>query len=164
MGIAEIRALKAKAGQPKPTKVYTIPKQSEKKKAAVAEEKELRGDADTLKENWFKARRKEMTGICQCGCAEKSSKKDDTYFRHSLAHIFPKKDFESVMYHPLNYVERAFFGGCHGNMDNKSMELWPNMADWEEIKAKFRMLAPLLTAKEKAFKFYTQLEKLVNDN
>ncbi len=135
------------------------------------EKKLLSSDGDTLKEQWFKARRKEMTGYCGCGCAENSSKKDDVNFRSSIAHILPKKEFESVMYHPLNWVERRFwaksggdFNACHTIMDEGGLDRWPNMEDWDLIKAKFIILAPLLTAEEKKKKFYTRLENLVNAN
>ena len=155
-------------------------RKSPKKQAQEAAEKKLvSSDGDTLKEQWFKARRKEMVGTCQCGCGNKSEKKSDIYFRCSIAHIFPKgKDasgkikFPSVMYHPLNWVERAFFGGrdplcyspCHTLMDDTSMDRWVNFADWDDIKAKFYILAPLLTPEEKATKFYQHLEKLVYGN
>lgn len=137
---------------------YKIPHQSEKKKQQVKDEKPLRDE----KEKWFALVRKKLTGTCQCGCGEKSSKKDDTYFRNSCCHIFPKKDFKSVQFHPLNFVERAFFGGCHSVMDDTSMDRWPNMADFEDIRQKFMILAPLLTPQEKAKKFYSHLERLVN--
>jgi hypothetical protein len=161
MGLAEIRAIKEAAKNPKPKKTYTIPSKSAKK---IAQEKEENGEDAKLKEAWFQARRKNLVGVCQCGCGEPSQKKDDTYFRHSIAHIFPKSKFESVKYHKINFVERAFFGGCHGVMDDTSMDKWPNMADWEDIKMKFHVLAPLLSDEEKATKFYTKLESLVNNN
>lgn len=161
MGLKEIQQLKAKAGQPKEKKIYTIPKKSAKRKAKEAQEKQDRNGDDTLKQKWFKARRKQMVGTCQCGCAEKSSKSDDQYFHCSICHIFPQRDFPSVMYHPLNWVERRFWGGCHTNMDEQSMDKWPAMADWDDIVAKFHELAPLLTDEERATKFYTKLEKLV---
>jgi hypothetical protein len=151
-----------KAREPKAKKApKPIAPISKKKKERMSDEKMALGGNDTLKENWFKARRKEMVGTCQCGCAKPSQKKDNMYFRHSAAHIFPKSAFESVMYHPLNFVERAFFGGCHSVMDDTSIERWPNMADWEDIKEKFYILAPLLTDEERGKKFYQLLEKLV---
>jgi hypothetical protein len=137
---------------------------SDKKRAEDTEAKEARGGEDTQKEKWFLARRKEMVSVCQCGCGQPSQKKDDMYFRHSAAHIFPKAIFESVMYHKLNWVERRFWGGCHTRMDEQGMDKWPNMADWEDIKEKFHQLAPLLTDQERATKFYSQLEKLVYGN
>lgn len=150
------------ARQPKAKKVpQPIAKESEKMKAKKAEEKKILNGDDTLMEKWFKARRKEMTGVCQCGCAQPSQKPDDMYFRHCAAHIFPKAIFPSVMYHKLNFVERAFWGGCHSNMDNRSIEIWPYFADWEDIKEKFHVLAPLLTDEERGTKFYSLLEELV---
>lgn len=118
-------------------------------------------DDKVLKEKWFRLIREKLTGTCQCGCGNKSQKKDDMYFRHSCCHIFPKSKFDSIKYHPLNYVERAFWGGCHGVMDDTSMDKWVNMADWDDIKEKFYELAPLLTDEERATKFYTHLEKLI---
>ena len=161
MGIEQIRRLKEEALLPKVKVRKAIPKKSAKKIAHEKEQKELLGDNDTLKEQWFKARRKEMVSVCQCGCAKPSQKKDDMYFRHSIAHIFNKKDFESIMYHPLNWVERAFWGGCHSVMDDTSMDRWPNMGDWDDIVEKFHILAPLLTDEERSHKFYRKLESLI---
>lgn len=161
MGIEELRKIREQRDLPKAKKPYKIPKKSAKKLRQEAEEKKLRGDEDTLMEQWFKAKRKELTGVCQCGCGKPSQKKDDTFFRGSCCHIFPKATFESVMYHPLNCVERAMFGGCHHNMDNNGLDKWPMMADWEDIKERFHILAPLLTDQERATKFYSKLEQLV---
>jgi len=129
-------------------------------------------DDKVLKEKFFQSVRPKLTGTCQCGCGNPSSKKDYkdldgkvvSQFRSSICHIFPKRDFHSVKYNQFNFVERAFWGGCHSNLDNQSMDKWVNMADWEDIKAKFYKLAPLLTEEEKSFKFYSQLENLVLNN
>lgn len=149
---------------PKEKKVYKIPKKSAKKIAEEKAEKEMRVDGDSVKEKWFQAQRKIMLGTCQCGCARPSSKKEDDHFRSSIAHIFPQRLFPSVQFNNLNWVERNFWDGCHGNMDNKSMDLWPMFADWNDIKERFHNLAPLLTDAERATKFYSQLEKLVYAN
>lgn len=148
--------------EPKP-----IPKISDKKRRQMEEEKKARKDEDPIKEKWFQARRPEMTGICGCGCGEESSKHDDLHFRSSLAHIFPKdpeNGFPTVAYHPLNWVERRFWGGCHTTMDEGGMHKWPNMEDWPIIRERFLILAPLLTEEERAKKFYTNLETLVYSN
>lgn len=115
----------------------------------------------TEKEKWFALIRTKLVGTCQCGCGQKSQKKDDMYFRHSCCHLFPKSKFGSIKYHPLNYVERAFFGGCHSVMDDTSMDRWVNFADWDDIKEKFHILAPLLTDEERASKFYSHFERLI---
>lgn len=161
MGLKELQELREGRDKPKEKKAYRIPKKSAKKLKKEAEEKELRGNDDTILQKWFTARRKDLVGVCQCGCAKVSQKKDDTFFRGSCCHIFPKDRFLSIMYHPLNFVERAMYGGCHDNMDNNGVDKWPNMADWEDIKEKFHVLAPLLTDEERATKFYSKLEKLI---
>lgn len=161
MGLEEIRKIKEEALLPKKKEPYYIPKKSKKRLAQEAAEKELRGGDDTLIEQWYRARRKELVGICQCGCVKKSQKDDDTFFRGSICHIFPKATFESVMYHPLNFVERAMWGGCHHNMDNQGLDKWPGMADWDDIKERFHILAPLLTDAERGTKFYHKLETLI---
>lgn len=158
---------RARTPKPKPDK-KRIRRESDKTQAKrAAEKKLLSSDGDTLKEQWFKARRGEMTGVCQCGCGEASQKHDNIYFRHSAAHIFPKATFKSVEYHKLNWVERRFWAGingtnaCHTVMDEGGLDRWPNMADWDEIKEKLAILAPLLTKEEKATNFYKELKKLV---
>lgn len=161
MGLKEIQQIKANAGLPKPKKIYTLRKVSLKKAEQQKAEKDLLNGDDTLLQKWFKIIRKKLVGICQCGCGQKSQKDDELYFRNSCCHIFPKRDFPSVMYHPLNYVERRFWGGCHSVMDDTSMDRWPGMADWDDIVEKFHILASLLTDEERAKKFYTHLEKLV---
>lgn len=115
----------------------------------------------TYLSKWFESTRKKLTGTCQCGCSAKSQKNDDMYYKFSCCHLFPKRIFKSIATHPLNYVERAFFGGCHSNLDDQSMDKWVNMADWDDMKEKFHELAPLLTDEERANKFYAHFEKLI---
>jgi hypothetical protein len=115
-------------------------------------------------DEWFLSTRQKLTGKCQCGCGENSSKSDNLYFKHSCCHIFPKSKFKSVATHPLNFVERAFWGGCHSVMDDTSIKRWVNMADWQDIKHKFAILSTHLTPTEKANKFYRLLEELVLNN
>ncbi len=170
MGIEEIRAIKAgkhkaeREQEKRDSARKGIASESEKTKIKKAEEKKALGGDDPAKEKWFKARRREMVGTCQCGCGRPSSKNDDLYFRHSAAHVFPKAIFESIMYHPRNCVERNFWDGCHTNMDEGGMDKWPLMADWEDLKERFHILAPLLTDEERTKKFYTKFEALVYAN
>lgn len=161
MGLEEIRKLKLEAGKPKEKKVYYIPKVSKKKQKEMADAKVTRNGDDTVKEKWFQRQRRKMVGVCQCGCTRRSSKHEDDQFRASVAHIFPQRLFGSIQFNDLNWVERNFWFGCHHNMDNKSMDLWPNFADWNDIKERFHQLAPLLTEEERATKFYKHLESLV---
>lgn len=149
--------------EPEKTRKRIRPISAKRAKKIAESKKTVDGDV-TEKSQWFNDRRVELTGFCQCGCGRRSSKEDDISFRCSICHIFPQRLFKSIQFHPLNFVERAFYGGCHMNMDNLSMDLWPNMADWHVIKERFYILSPLLTEKEKARKFYKQLEYLVNGN
>lgn len=148
------------AGRPLPVKkTYSIPKKSEKRLAKEKEQKEA--GTDEGYDKFFEKMRKRLTGTCQCGCARKSSKFEDDHYRSSICHIFPKRIFKSIANNELNWVERNFWDGCHGNMDNRSIERWPLFADWDDIKERFHALAPLLTDEERASKFYRNLEKLV---
>lgn len=162
MSIENIRRIKEQALLPKTKKSYYIPKISAKKAKQLKEQK-LNG-SDGEMDAFFDKMRKRMTGTCQCGCAQPSQKKDDTFFRNCICHIFPKRIFKSIATHELNWVERAFWGGCHGQMDDTSIERWKNYADWDDIKEKFHQLAPLLTDEERATKFYSNLEKLIYSN
>lgn len=141
-------------------KKYKIPVVSKKRQAKLDAQKNERGDQPTQKQKWFDDRHKEMVGTCQCGCGNPSSKHDE-HFRSSAAHIFPQRLFKSIQFHPLNWVERSYWNGCHNRMDNKSMMLWPNFADWDDIKEKFFILEGELTAEEKKKKFYLMLSELI---
>jgi hypothetical protein len=133
------------------------------RRTPIASKKTISPSDDNM-QKWFDDTRKKLTGICQCGCGNKSQKNDDTFFRGSCCHIFPKRKFKSIRCHPLNYVERAMFGGCHSIMDDTSIDRWVNFADWDDIKARFYVLSPLLTDEEKTTKFYSHLENLVLNN
>ncbi len=157
-----LQRLALKNGQIQPPKkeVKPIAKKSVKK---IQEEKDSKPEKELLDE-WFADRRKELTGTCACGCGEPSQKKDDTFFRGSICHILPKSKFRSVAMHPMNFVERAMFGGCHSQMDDRSIDNWPGMEDWDNIVYRFNILEPLLTKAEKATKFYNKLKELVDKN
>lgn len=161
MGLEEIRQIKTNALLPKVKKKYVIPKVSAKK---LASNKGKVFAVDNDLENWFKESRKKLTGICQCGCGSKSQKNDDKYYKHSCCHLFPKSLFKSIKTHPLNLIERAFWGGCHSVLDDTSMERWVNFADWEDFKARFYALDPFISHEEKSHKFYRLFNDLVANN
>ncbi len=146
---------KTTAAKPK----KAIPKVSAKTAAKNKEAKEVGSDGEM--DRFFVAMRKKMVNVCQCGCGRKSSMMEDDHYRASICHVFPKRIFKSIARHELNWVERNFWDGCHSNMDNRSMDLWVNFADWEDIKERFHSLAPLLTDEERASKFYQHFEKLI---
>ena len=123
---------------PKTYSLKRTPIQS--KQATVVKDDEL--------QQWFQDRRKEMVGICSCGCGGKTSKDDDKFFKASICHILPKSKFKSVRTHKDNWVELSFWQGCHANMDNRSSELWTKLACWSEIQRKFEILKPLIADNE----------------
>lgn len=143
-------------------KQYGIQPKSKKKIAEEAAAKEA--GTDQAMDKFYEAMRKKMVGVCQCGCGLRSQKSDDNFFRHCICHIFPKKIFKSIETHTLNWVERTFWGGHHTNLDERGMDKWPAMADWDDIKEKFHVLSELLTDAERATKFYNNLSKLVYAN
>lgn len=149
-------------GRPLPEKKkYTIPKVSKKREQKLKEQKEARGGENSVMDLFYQKMRKRLVGVCQCGCGRKSSKHEDDHYRSSICHLFPKRIFKSIATHELNWVERNFWEGCHSNMDNRSMDLWVNFADWEDIKERFHVLSPLLTDEERKTKFYNHFQKLV---
>jgi len=149
-----------KESGPKPKK--PIAKKSPKKIAEEKEERASRGpEGETELDAFFERNRKKMVGVCQCGCARKSSKNEDKHYRASIAHIFPKRIFKSIACNDYNWVERSFWDGCHTNMDNKSINEWVNMADWDDIKEKYHHLLHLLTVEEKKTKFFYHFQELV---
>jgi hypothetical protein len=98
--------------------------------------------------DWFKLRRKEMTGICS-HCGNPSTKKDDDKFHFSIAHILPKSHFPSVANHPDNWVELCFWGNsCHTNMDNKTLDII-DMNCFDEIITKFSRMFNDIAPEEK---------------
>src|SRR5690242_14561834 len=106
------------AGRPLPKKkIYRIAKVSKKRKEKLKEAGALSPE-DSMTA-FFESQRPKMIGVCQCGCAQKSQKTDDTFFSFCICHIFPKSKFESVRTHPLNWVERTFIGGHHTNFDEQ---------------------------------------------
>lgn len=107
------------------------------------------------KKQWFENRRAEMTGQCLF-CNGKSEKDNDTSFRHSIAHLLPKKEgfggFPSVATHPDNWIELCYYGNsCHSNFDN-SIITWEYLKEtsaWPVIVEKFKKVYPFIVEKEK---------------
>ncbi len=143
MGIEEIRMLKLLGGKPK-EKIYTpIPKKSAKK---IKQEKEY--DKDEVIWDWFKERRKDLTGKCK-HCNGRTTKDDNDKFHFCIAHLLPKAYFPSVATHPLNFVELCTYGNnCHGNFDNKTLDLM-DMNCFDEIVTKFVAIYPMIDKKER---------------
>lgn len=112
------------------------------KRAEAKQDKKL-GDA------WFNARHQEMTGKCLV-CGERTCKGTHEY-KCSIAHLFPKAYFKSIKWHPENALELCFYGkSCHTNFDNNMLTLEDLQVTkaWPEIVRKFKILYPLMNAKE----------------
>jgi len=149
MGLAEIIALKEAAKLPKQQKVYRIKSISDKRKKLLEANKGVnvsRG-ANEL-ERWFNDRRKEMTGTC-AHCGGRSCKDSDQYFKFSICHILPKAYFPSIATNEFNFIELCFWkNNCHGNMDNKILDLI-DMNCWDEIVTKFCLMYPNIAPNER---------------
>lgn len=107
-------------------------------------------DLNNELELWFLARRHEMKGKCVCGCNSKSSKDDDKYYKYSAGHVLAKSKFESIALHPDNFVELAFWGGCHSILDDKGYEYCKETKPilWAIIVEKFKILYPNIAESE----------------
>jgi len=126
-----------------------LKKISNKKAAEMKEAKTVNTDSELDK--WFEERRKEMTGVC-ANCGGKTGKDDDKFYRHSIAHILPKRDsmFPSVATVNYNWVELCFWGNsCHSKYDS-SWEAAAKMRIWPFVIHNVNILYPKLTSEEKA--------------
>lgn len=124
-----------------------------KKQKQMAAEREAGGDS--AQDKWFEDRRKEMTGHCLF-CQSKTQKDDDNTYRHSIAHLLPKKDgfggFPSVATHPDNWLELCFYSpSCHTNFDNHiiTWELLKDSAEWPLLLEKFKKIYPYIAPEER---------------
>ena len=117
----------------------------------VVDAKKNRCDAkkDTHNE-WFNARRMEMTGRCII-CGGKTEAHNNKTFKRSIAHIFDKRKtmFPEVAEHEDNFIEVCFYGNsCHTNFDNNILTLDKirnqNPAAFETIKRKANRIIPYI--------------------
>lgn len=125
--------------------------ESDKRKMAKVRTLIQEPSSDDIKgELWFRSKRHQMTGFCACGCDNKSSKDDAKHFKFSAAHILPKSKFESVKWHPDNWVELAFWGGCHTVFDDKGYEYCKQTKPilWEIVVQKFKIVYPFISPDE----------------
>ena len=151
MGIEEIRALKSQPKVPKELRQKKpIAKKSAKKIAQEKEEKAERVGGGSELDRWFKERRQQLTGTC-AHCGGKSSKNSDQYYKHSIAHLLPKRFFKSVATHPENFLELCFFGNsCHTNFDNHTLD-FIDLNCFDEAVRKFVSMYPDIAPGEKKY-------------
>lgn len=102
-------------------------------------------------DEWFNLIRSKMTGECECGCRNKTSKDDDKYFKFSAAHLLAKSTFKSVATHPINYLELAFFGGCHTTFDSLGYRHCKNTNPglWKLVVERFKIIYPEIAEEER---------------
>lgn len=113
----------------------------------VVKKEEGETEEITLTE-WFQAGDKMATGKCK-HCGGKSCKGDPLYYKHSQAHILPKRLFPSIATHPDNRIELCFWGkNCHGNYDNGILDLI-DMHCFDEVIEKFLRMYPAIDKKER---------------
>ena len=123
-----------------------ISKKSEKRKQEDLEKKQV--GTDTSLDKWFEERRKEMSGVCR-HCGGVSCKDDDKFYKFSICHILPKAYFPSIATNEYNFIELCFWkNNCHGNMDNKILDLI-DMNCWDEIVTKFCIMYPMISKEER---------------
>lgn len=121
----------------------------EGKKSPASKKEKAETGIITLDE-WFAERRKEMTGKC-LHCGGRSCKNDDMYFKHSIAHILPKRPgmFPSIMTHPDNWIELCYWNGnCHGNYDNAILDLM-QLNCFDLVIERFVRMYPAIDPKER---------------
>jgi len=149
MGLSEIQRIKSEAGQIKPKKVYSIPKQSKKKIAQIKAEKEALGKPASKLEldKWFYdiAQKHSINGK-GCFCMECNAWIPHDYLRHATAHLLPKKIFKSVSTHPLNYLILGAGCGCHQKTDR--VDKFIQMKVWGVAAERIRTMMPLLPMDE----------------
>lgn len=107
---------------------------------------------NTEQELWFKMVRNKLTGKCECGCNQPSSKFSDKFFKFSCAHLLAKSVFKSVATHPMNYLELAAFGeSCHTTFDNMGYEHCKKTKPvlWGIVVERFNIIYPSIAESER---------------
>lgn len=113
-------------------------------------------------EQWFLDGDKQATGKCR-HCGGRTCKGDPLFYKHSQAHILPKRLFPSVATHPLNRVELCFWeNNCHGNFDNGTLDLM-DMNCFDEIIEKFIAIYTEIAPAERKYIPDVLLQYLTNN-
>ena len=107
------------------------------------EQRKAGKEYDTL-DNWFRERRKEMTGVC-IECGKTTCKGDDKYYRWSICHVVPKSLIKSVATNEFNFVELC--QQHHQEYDN-TFDKAAAMMCFGEVKQKFQLFKHLIPPQE----------------
>jgi len=122
-----------------------IKKVSDKK---AAEDKKLKEAGTKLPSKleldvWFAAIKEKHWGIRHfCQCMECGTIIPADYSRHATAHLLPKKLFQSVATHELNYLILGAHCGCHARTDR--VDKFVQMEVWPEAARRIKVMLPLL--------------------
>ena len=151
MSIENIRKIKELAKLPKEKKAYKIPKVSKKRQKELAEQKvQKKATGGGELDRWFQARRQEMTGYCM-HCDAPSTKKKDSWYKCSIAHILPKRLFKSIATHPLNWFELCFWdSNCHHQYDNNLLDI-TELNCYDTVIERFIAMYPEIDPKERKY-------------
>lgn len=71
------------------------------------------------------------------------------YYKHAVAHIFPKSIFKSISTHPLNFVIAGAGCGCH-NLTHR-LDTFAGMQIWDLAVERFLIFKDLITEKHKYY-------------
>lgn len=80
-------------------------------------------------------------------CMECQAFIPSAYYRHATAHIFPKKIFESIATHPMNYLILGAGCGCHDKTHR--LDTFSDMKVFGEAVKRFRLFEKSITEKHK---------------
>jgi len=155
--------LKEKIGSKKKLQV----KKNNAAKYAATKLRMSKYSEDKELEFWFNLIRSKMSGECECGCRQPTSKYSDKFFKFSACHLLPKSKFKSVATHPMNYLELTAFGNsCHTTFDNMGYEYCKKTKPvlWKIVVERFNIIYPSISISERKFIPQVLLNELKNTN
>lgn len=129
------------AGRPlPPKKTYTINKVAPKTAAKIAAQKEVTPVSPVDK--WFDDIKAKHCTNGFTFCMECNTIVPEEFMRHATAHLLPKKLFQSVATHPLNYLVLGAGCGCHEK--SHRVDKFVKMKIWPEAARRIKELIPVL--------------------
>lgn len=143
-----------------PKEKRPIAKQSEKKKAEVAAEREARGGDDTELVKFMKRAIGQMTGYC-AETGLRTETKIYKYAINSVCHILSRQHCKSVQYHPLNWIELD--PGFHVKFDKMSWEERERLGCWPLMRERLISIWEDLAPTERRH-FPDSVRKFIEDN
>lgn len=87
-------------------------------------------------------------------CAECGEWIPRQFYRHAVAHLFPKKIFKSISTHPLNWMK--YGAGCSCHEATHRMDTFSKMRTFPIAVEKFRQFEHLITEKHSYLDLFKQ--------